>query len=135
MSKRFSFVAAFVFVASLALAGAGCSSSTDTSVSLPKDKPYETDNGEDKDKDSVSAKGRAVFSITDAAANFENVSEVMLTVDKVEVQSATKGWVLVSNTPKKYNLLDLKASGALAFLAGKYPVSPTHFLSYPQVNK
>lgn len=71
-------------------------------------------------------RGQAVFSVTDAAMSIRNVNEVMLTVDKVEVQGAALGWVAVSNDTKRYNLLALNASGKAQVLAnaslaaGKY---------------
>lgn len=61
--------------------------------------------------------GRAVFVITDAAANMSAVSSVKVTVDSVRVHSAAEGWVTVSSTPKTYDLLQLKAEGSNAILA------------------
>ncbi len=61
--------------------------------------------------------GRAVFVITDAAAELEEVSEINMRISNVEVYSATKGWVTVSSTPEVYNLLDLKADSRAALIA------------------
>ncbi|MBI2542239.1 DUF4382 domain-containing protein [Candidatus Woesearchaeota archaeon] len=62
-------------------------------------------------------KGRAVFAITDAAADMGTVTSVKITVDSVQVHSATKGWIEVSSTPKTYDLLELKAEGKHELLA------------------
>ncbi len=61
--------------------------------------------------------GRAVFTITDAAAEMGSVSSVKVTVDKVSVHSAAKGWVAVSSTPKTYDLMQLKAESKNELLA------------------
>ena len=60
--------------------------------------------------------GRMVLAVTDAAANMANISEIALSVDKVEVESATNGWMTVSQTSHQYNLLALKNSGNLQVL-------------------
>jgi len=107
----------FVLVAVLALGGYLYFSGRDTSSLSTSDEGTNT---------LPTVKGRAVFSVTDVAANIENVNEVALTVNKVEAQSAARGWVTVSDTTRKYNLLALKASGNLEVLAdanletGKY---------------
>ncbi len=61
--------------------------------------------------------GRAVFTIKDAAADMGAVSSVKMTIDSVQVHSATEGWVTVSSTPQTYDLLKLKAEGSQALLA------------------
>ncbi len=61
--------------------------------------------------------GRVVFSITDAAANMGSVSKVEVTIDQVSVQSAAKGWVVISNQTKTYDLLELKAGNKSEILA------------------
>lgn len=65
----------------------------------------------------ATATGRAVFVITDAAANMGTVSSVAVTVDSVQVHSASEGWVTVSSTPRTYDLLQLKAGNDMALLA------------------
>lgn len=64
----------------------------------------------------VHAKGIAVATITDAAANMGSVSSVNVTVDKVSVHSETEGWVNISSASHTYDLLQLKAQGTNAFL-------------------
>lgn len=61
--------------------------------------------------------GKVIVGITDAAASLGSVSSIVVTVDKVEVQSAAQGWVTISSGNKQYDLLQLKQSGAVAFLA------------------
>ncbi|MDP3794185.1 MAG: DUF4382 domain-containing protein, partial [Candidatus Uhrbacteria bacterium] len=63
--------------------------------------------------DQGTAKGKVIFSITDtdAAASMQGVTAVQMTIDKIEMHSATKGWVNVSNDTKTFDLLTLKASG------------------------
>ncbi len=65
----------------------------------------------------ASVEGRAVFTITDAATELTGVTAVNLTVDKVEVHSATEDWVTVSTATKQYDLLQLKATNSAALLA------------------
>jgi len=66
---------------------------------------------------SAAGEGRAVFTITDAAANMQSVTSVKVTVDSVRVHSAAKGWVTVSSSAKTYDLLQLKASATQEILA------------------
>lgn len=61
--------------------------------------------------------GRAVFTVTDAAADMGAVTSVKVTVDSLQVQSAAKGWITVASTPQTYDLLQLKASGMQSLLA------------------
>ena len=61
--------------------------------------------------------GRAVFTITDAAADMGAVSEVHVTVEQVRVHSETQGWVTVSDEQQTYDLLELKAENSHALLA------------------
>jgi len=55
--------------------------------------------------------GEVVVSFTDETAQIENVSEIRMTVDKVELYSETKGWVEIDSSDVEYELLALKASG------------------------
>ena len=57
------------------------------------------------------AQGRAVLTITDAAANMGSVTSVKLTIDSVKVHSSSEGWVTLSTNPKTYDLLKLKMQG------------------------
>ncbi|HHT9145881.1 MAG TPA: DUF4382 domain-containing protein [Candidatus Wunengus sp. YC61] len=61
--------------------------------------------------------GKVVFGVTDVAEDMSGVSSVFVTVNKVEIHSATKGWVTASNETKQYDLLALKQSGAVSLLA------------------
>ncbi|MBI4145057.1 DUF4382 domain-containing protein [Candidatus Woesearchaeota archaeon] len=64
-----------------------------------------------------STTGRAVFALTDAAADMGAVSSVKVTVDSVRVHNDAQGWVTVTSTPQTYDLLALKASGDTVLLA------------------
>jgi len=61
--------------------------------------------------------GKVIFSITDAAADMKAVTAVRMTVSKIEMESATEGWVTVSNQTQTHDLLDLKARNDWALLA------------------
>jgi len=63
------------------------------------------------------AKGTLYFTVTDAAADMQNVTAVNATIDKVEVFSNIQGWVTVSTTPKTFSLLELKAKSQAELLA------------------
>jgi cytoskeletal protein RodZ len=57
------------------------------------------------------AKGKVYFSVTDAAADMGNVTAIDMTVSKVEMHSATEGWVTASSDTQTFDLLELKAKG------------------------
>src|SRR5258708_6611688 len=66
----------------------------------------------------ANAQGRAVLMITDpGTGSVQGATSIMLTVDKVEVHSASQDWVTVSTAAKQYDLLQLKQSGAAMLLA------------------
>ncbi len=67
--------------------------------------------------DVSSDNGRIVVSMTDAAANMQQVSEVRVSVDSVEAHSESEGWVTLSSEQKTYDLLELKANNRNAVLA------------------
>ncbi len=64
-----------------------------------------------------SLNGRVVFAITDAAADLDSVSKVMITVDEVSAHSTTEGWTAVSSSSKTYDLIELKNNGEFAVIA------------------
>jgi hypothetical protein len=61
--------------------------------------------------------GRAVFTITDKAANLDSVSSVQVTVDKIEIHSASEGWITLSSTPRTYDLIQLRDENMQVVLA------------------
>ncbi|MDO8510388.1 MAG: DUF4382 domain-containing protein [bacterium] len=71
-----------------------------------------SDNGAE-----TSTKGTIFFSVTDAAANMGAISSIMMTVDKVEMRSEAKGWVTISESPKTFDLLELKSKSKTELLA------------------
>jgi len=64
----------------------------------------------------TSNSGRAVFTVADAAADMGAVTSVKVTVDRLEVQSAARGWETISSSPYTYDLLQLRASGSQALM-------------------
>lgn len=63
------------------------------------------------------ATGRVVFSVTDAAVDMKNVSEININIRQLDVHSAASGWITVSTSPQSYDLLELNASGEWKLLA------------------
>lgn len=78
-------------VALVALVGAGCQGNADTG-------------------NNSNAQGEVIFSITDAATSLEGVTDIRMTVDKIEMHSAADGWITVSNDTKTFDLLALQAA-------------------------
>lgn len=70
------------------------------------------------DGEPAQGEGRVYFSITDAAANMEAVSEVRLEIDSIELYSEVKGWTRASVQNDNFALLELRDSGTLK-LAGQ----------------
>ena len=62
-------------------------------------------------------KGTVYFTITDAALDMENITAVEATIDRVEVFSSAQGWIVVSQTPKTFSLLELKEKNQAELLA------------------
>lgn len=52
--------------------------------------------------------GEVIMVVTDKAADMEAVSAIMITVEKVELQSPEGNWVTVSASEQTYNLLELQ---------------------------
>ncbi len=65
--------------------------------------------------------GRVVFSVADTTTPLDTVQSIFLTINEVSVHSAKKGWVVVSQTPRLYDLLKLHNAGPVFdFLADVY---------------
>ena len=62
-------------------------------------------------------KGTIYFTVTDAAADLGNINAINATIDRVEVYSATQGWVTITRTPQTFSLLELKAQSKAQLLA------------------
>ena len=71
-------------------------------------------------------KGKVVFSITDAAADMQQISSIQMTINKIEMHSATQGWITVSSQPKTYDLLQLKQSGTFQIYADATVAADTY---------
>lgn len=63
------------------------------------------------------ATGTVTLTVTDAAADMGAISAVDMSVDRVYLHSNAQGWVLVSQTPQTFKLLDLKENNQLQLLA------------------
>ena len=72
-----------------------------------------------EEQNTLSGEGRVIYSVTDAAADMGAISEINMTVSKVEMHSAASAdaWVTVSSTPKTFDLLELNASSENEVLA------------------
>ncbi len=72
---------------------------------------------EDQSTSTTGAKGRVVFSVTDAAVDMKTISEINMKVNSVDVHNNTTGWMTVSTTPRTYSLLSLNARNESELLA------------------
>ena len=70
--------------------------------------------------------GSLYIGITDLTANIAFVDDVDLSIKKVEVYSATGGWVEVASEEKSYKLLALNASGNTELYAKAYVEEGTY---------
>ncbi|MDB5204421.1 MAG: hypothetical protein JWP09_449 [Candidatus Taylorbacteria bacterium] len=70
--------------------------------------------------------GSLYVGITDATMDIKNVDEVNMEVKKVELHSATNGWVTASSDSKSYNLLALNAEGKTELYAKTKVVAGTY---------
>ena len=59
--------------------------------------------------------GSLIVAFTDQTADINNVSEINMSVNKVEAHSQTKGWVALSDEAKMYDLIYLHSNGKAAF--------------------
>lgn len=76
---------------------------------------------------SASGHGKVIFAVKDAVTgSMQEVTSVLLTIDKLEVHSASQGWITVSTAQKQYDLLKLKQSGSAALLADANLPSDTY---------
>jgi hypothetical protein len=66
--------------------------------------------------------GMLYVSVSDISRDLRGVREVSMTVHTVELHSPKNGWVTVVSTPTSFDLLGLKASGAMQ-LAGNAKVA------------
>ena len=61
--------------------------------------------------------GKVVFGVTDDLISPGTLRALNLTIKEVWVHSSTKGWILVSKTPRTFDLFQLHSLGATEFLA------------------
>jgi hypothetical protein len=67
--------------------------------------------------------GAIVIGITDATGAIQSVSEVSMGISKVEIYSATQGWIALPANANSYDLLSLKAKNETRVFAAA-PVTP-----------
>lgn len=60
--------------------------------------------------------GRVLFAVSDTAVPLDTVRSILLTVNEVQVHSATRGWVTVSVTPRQYDLIQLRDAATVSEL-------------------
>lgn len=65
----------------------------------------------------LAGEGKVIFSLTDATADMQAVSEVKLQINNVEIYNQTKGWTRIQTTGDEYALLELRNSGKAELLA------------------
>lgn len=70
--------------------------------------------------------GRAVFTMTDAAVNIGDVTNVWVTIDSVKVLSKDGAWTQVSTQQHTYDLIQLKTDGNQVLLAD-YNITPGNY--------
>ena len=63
------------------------------------------------------ARGRVIFSVTDAAANMSTISEINMSVSRVDLHSVASGWTTVSSSARSYELLKLNETSQSKILA------------------
>jgi hypothetical protein len=61
--------------------------------------------------------GRIVFGITDKAVGLEEFKSIFLTIGSVRIHHGSKGWITVSQTPRTFDLLKLRATSRNEVLA------------------
>ncbi|OGN28147.1 MAG: hypothetical protein A3A33_02220 [Candidatus Yanofskybacteria bacterium RIFCSPLOWO2_01_FULL_49_25] len=66
--------------------------------------------------------GTVIIGITNTSVASDAISDVAITIDKMELHSDAQGWIEIANNPKTYRLPALKSSGQLE-LAGRATAS------------
>ena len=96
----------FSLLGATALALAACSSGEEAATNTPGASATSTTGS------GSSGNGKAVFGVSDAAADMGAVTEVKVTIDSVKVHQKGGAWVTVASDAKTFNLLELEANGA-----------------------
>ncbi|MBM3924368.1 MAG: DUF4382 domain-containing protein [SAR202 cluster bacterium] len=61
--------------------------------------------------------GKAVFAVSDAAADMGEVTEVTVTIDSLKIHAEGGAWKTVSSQAQSFNLLELRSKGTAQLLA------------------
>ncbi len=70
--------------------------------------------------------GRVILGVTDELSSLDDVTSIVITVDKVEVHNTAQGWITVSSGPKLYDLIALKQSDTVKLLADVFLPTGTY---------
>ena len=79
--------------------------------------------------------GKVYVTVSDVSADIQNVNDIAMTIGKVELHSATQGWVTVSSAPRSFNLLTLKASGKAELAGSANIAADTYDQTRATINK
>jgi hypothetical protein len=69
------------------------------------------------ENENMEARGKAVFSVTDAAADMGEVTEIKIVISGLEAHNTANGWVTIATAPRTYSLLDLDKRNESELLA------------------
>lgn len=61
--------------------------------------------------------GRIVFGITDKAVGLDEFKSIFMTIGSVRIHHPSKGWITISQTPRTFDLLKLRATSRNELLA------------------
>ncbi len=63
------------------------------------------------------SQGRVIFALKDEFVSIDQIDSILFTVNEIQVQSPTKGWITVMTGPRVYDLVQIYKSGTEEFLA------------------
>ena len=106
-------------VVAISLFAAGCAQAPPpANQPSPGSLPGQTGTGQQTAQaGSATGYGQVVYTLSDVAPDMGAVQRIDITVDSVIMHSSGSNWTTVSSTPKTYDLIALKASGAQSLLA------------------
>lgn len=117
-TKNIAFLFALAAVLAISLIASGCAQSPPANNQSPGSLPAQTGTGQQTAPAAGNtAYGQMIYTISDAAPNMGAVSRIDVTVSSIAMHTSGSSWTTVTSTPKTYDLIALKASGAQALLA------------------
>lgn len=66
---------------------------------------------------SLKNQGRVIFTIKDEFVSIDQIDSILFTVNEIQIQSPTKGWITVMTGPRVYDLVKMYKSGTIEFLS------------------